>query len=151
LLYVYQANTSSSPQKAYSQPTNYQLILHKENVQLQEENLQLQKRIEQLFEMLTETQKKLISVQQKYTVQNEQQSRPSTSGQRRRRSQIQSSTITEEQKARIRKLSRSLDSIQQEMMIMQFDAGLSNADSLIAELDQQVTSPQHKTPTKHYK
>jgi len=138
-------STLRSPKKvSVSLPTNYQLILQKENAQLQEENIELQKRIEQLFEMLTETQKKLISIQQKYAAPNEQQSRPFTSGQRRRRSQIQSPTITEEQKARIRKLSRSLDSIQQEMIIMQLDADLSNDD-------QQVTSPPHKTPTKHYK
>ena len=121
---IFYNQSSTSPQKLPS--TENLITLQQENIQLQEENSQLHKRIEQLYEVLIETQKNLVNVQQQLIIsQNEQQIkqlRTSISTQGRKRStQIQSSAITEEHQTRIRKLSRSLDSIQHAVMMMQFD------------------------------
>ena len=101
---------SSLAQESISE---HQLTQQQENTQLKEENLQLQEKIEQLCEMLTATQKNLVSVQNKYMMaiaKKEQQPQHCSSGQHRRRSQMQSSAIADEQ-TRVRKISRSLDSI----------------------------------------
>lgn len=103
-------------------PQKSNFALQQENNQLHQENSHLQKKIEQLQEMLIETQKNLVSAQQELIIsQNEKRlkQRPSITNMGRRRS-IHSQS-TEDHQTRIRKLSRSLDSIQQAVMMMQFD------------------------------
>ena len=148
---VFYNQHSTSPLKlpTYQDP----LTLQQENIQLQEENSQLHKRIEQLYEMLIETQKNLVSIQQELIVaQNEQQIkqlRTSISRQGRRRSTlVQPSTITEDHQTRIRKLSRSLDSVQHAMMMMQFDNSSDTDYPLPPDFHQQPTSPLRKRSYK---
>jgi len=143
---VFHNQTSTSPQKL--PPTDNMLTLQQENIQLQEENSQLHKRIEQLYEMLIETQKNLVSVQQQLIIlQSEQQIKqkrtPISTQVSRRSSQIQLSAITKEHQARIRKISRSLDSIQHAVMMMQFDNS-PDTDYLLSSFHHQSTSPLHK-------